>query len=503
MKKWWSISAILVGLILSLLVTYLTSTININVKYWTINADEVNSNSLIKQEVIDVLERPRIIRKLFYEDQLIGVIKDMDALNELLDKVNEERYKEDFPNSKAQLGEDVYIVEENSFFVYEDIDQEIANFVSENELFSIEVDKIEFSNGAFIYVKSIEEFEQARNLFLLNFISKEELELLLNNTLPPEAIEFGQSRAISIKVMETTRYSRGYASIDDILMDAEDYTEFLSYGYGVEKEYYLVEKFDTIEGVGSKNNGLSAQQVVTVNSSILKSVNQVLEEGTLLNVTYFHSPINVVVERENVVREIIYPDAPNYILDSSIRAGVYYTQSEEVLGFNKVIYKETYINGVLQEGSEVLSTETIKVPERATIIQGTMIVPGIGTGTFRYPIDNPIVTCRWFCYANHTAVDLQNNYDRYGPVYASDDGVVVVAGYHVINGNYIIIDHQNGYRTYYGHMLTEPYFKVGDVVIKGDIIGQIGQTGRATGPHVHFAIEYNGVRYDPCTYLGC
>jgi Membrane proteins related to metalloendopeptidases len=503
MKKGWTIVVVIVTLLLSLGVTYVTTTITASNKYWTIEADEVNSDSMIKQEVIDVLERPRIIRKLFYQNQLIGVINSMRGLNELLDQVNKERYQQDFPNAKAQLGEDVYIIEENSFFVYENIDEKIADFVSTNELFSIEVDKVEFSNGVYAYVKSIADFEAARDRYLLNFISQKELDSLLNGELPPEAEDFGESRAVSIKVMENTRYTKGYTSIENILTDDQEYIEFLSYGYGIEKEYYTVEKYDTVEGVGSKNNGLSAQQVVTINYPILTSVNQVLEEGMVLNVTYYQSPINVIVEKETVVKEIVYPGEPYYEEDPTLRQGLAVTKREEVLGYNKVVYKETYVNGVLQEGSEILSREEVKAPEKAIIVTGTKPMPGIGTGNFRYPIDNPIITCRWFCYANHTAIDVQNPYNRYGPVYAADDGVVAVVGYHVINGNYMWIDHQNGYRTYYGHMLTPPYFDVGIVVQKGDIIGQVGETGRATGPHVHFVIEYQGVRQDPCIYLGC
>jgi len=503
MKKAWVIGGVFVALIMSIAVTYLTSTINIGARYWTIDASEVNNDSEIKQEVIDVLDRPRVIKKLFYEDRQIGVIDDMDELNELLDAVNKNRYQQDFPNSKAQLGADVYIIEENSFFVYENKDHEIAEFVSDNELFSIEVDKVEFSNGAFIYVKDINEFEAARDRYLLNFISEQELELLLNNKLPPEVNEFGESRAIAIKVMETTRYSRGYTSIDNVLVDDKEYTEFLSYGYGVDKEYYVVQKYDTVEGVGAKNNGLSAQQIVTINYPTITSANQVLEEGTVLNVTYFRSPIRVVVERESVIREIVYPGEPEYRSDPNMRAGMTYIEKEEVLGHNRVVYKESYINGVLQEGAEMISNDPVKSAEHAIIVRGTMVVPGIGTGTFRYPVDNPNITCRWFCYANHTALDLTDRYQRYGPVYAADHGIVVQNSYHSINGNYIWIDHQNGYRTYYGHLLAPAYFEEGSSVQKGDVIGQIGQTGRATGPHVHFVIEHEGTRYDPCTYLGC
>ena len=70
--------------------------------------------------------------------------------------------------------------------------------------------------------------------------------------------------------------------------------------------------------------------------------------------------------------------------------------------------------------------------------------------------------------------------------------------------DYIIIDHNNGYETYYGHMNVPSPLQVGDVVDKGDVIGQIGMTGLATGPHTHFFIMYEGERYNPCDgFLPC
>jgi murein DD-endopeptidase MepM/ murein hydrolase activator NlpD len=67
-------------------------------------------------------------------------------------------------------------------------------------------------------------------------------------------------------------------------------------------------------------------------------------------------------------------------------------------------------------------------------------------------------------------------------------------------GNYVIIDHGNGYRTLYGHLSTI-YVGNGQTVRRGDRIGRMGSTGRSTGVHLHFEISRNGVRFDPLTIL--
>ena len=270
-----------------------------------------------------------------------------------------------------------------------------------------------------------------------------------------------------------------------------------------ERHYYTVKQYDTVEGVGAKNFGLSAEQIMNINSDIIKSTEQVLEAGTILNVTYFTSPIDIVVNKESVKKEEVYPEAAMLVEDPTVKQGVTETIQAEEPGSKNVLYDETWINGVLIKGIEVSSVITVQ-PIQEIIKVGTLVIPGIGTGTFRWPVDNPVITCRWGCYFNHRAIDIKNAYDRYGSLYAADRGKVEEIGYTGINGNYIIIDHGNGYETYYGHMNVPSPLSVGDVVDKGDVIGQIGKTGYATGPHVHFFIIYNGERRDPCDgFLPC
>ncbi|MPM84352.1 hypothetical protein SDC9_131423 [bioreactor metagenome] len=171
-------------------------------------------------------------------------------------------------------------------------------------------------------------------------------------------------------------------------------------------------------------------------------------------------------------------------------------------GSKNVYYQEVYVNGVLST-YQVLSEEITLEPIQEVVEYGTKIIPGVGSGSFRYPVDNVKITCHWYCYAGHTAIDVVNIYSRYGSVKAADRGTIEETGYTSINGYYVWINHNNGYRTYYGHMSRPCYFSEGVNVEKGEVIGQIGMTGKASGPHVHFVIEYNGVRYNPCRWLGC
>ena len=126
----------------------------------------------------------------------------------------------------------------------------------------------------------------------------------------------------------------------------------------------------------------------------------------------------------------------------------------------------------------------------------------VGTGSYRYPVDNAKITCGYGCYYGHEGVDIADAYDPWGDVYAADNGTVIESSYGPVNGNYIMIDHNNGYITYYGHMRLPSDLKVGDVVQKGQVIGHIGMTGQATGPHVHFYIKHNDEMLNACKVSG-
>ena len=82
------------------------------------------------------------------------------------------------------------------------------------------------------------------------------------------------------------------------------------------------------------------------------------------------------------------------------------------------------------------------------------------------------------------------------PIIASNDGVVVLAQNRFYSGNSIIIDHGQGVYTCYYH-LSEFKVKKGDFVTKGELIALSGDTGRITGPHLHFSARVGGVQVDP------
>ena len=98
----------------------------------------------------------------------------------------------------------------------------------------------------------------------------------------------------------------------------------------------------------------------------------------------------------------------------------------------------------------------------------------------------------------HTGLDIATNENT--KIYAVYDGVVVKANYHEINGNYIVLEHSNHLRTTYNHC-NKLLVKEGETVRKGDVIALVGQTGYATGNHLHFEVLLNSKYINPLYVL--
>jgi len=99
---------------------------------------------------------------------------------------------------------------------------------------------------------------------------------------------------------------------------------------------------------------------------------------------------------------------------------------------------------------------------------------------------------------HHTGMDIANRIGT--PVAASADGIVVQAGKNTSLGNFVAISHGYGVKTTYGH-LSETLVNAGQKVKRGTQIGLMGNTGRSTGPHLHYAVSVNGLNVNPEKYI--
>lgn len=95
---------------------------------------------------------------------------------------------------------------------------------------------------------------------------------------------------------------------------------------------------------------------------------------------------------------------------------------------------------------------------------------------------------------HHDGIDLAA--PRGAPIRAIAGGLVIYADPYAGYGNLIVVQHNNGFTSHYGHCETFRV-KTGERIAPGQVIGTVGSTGISTGPHLHFEIRFNGKTYDP------
>ena len=157
----------------------------------------------------------------------------------------------------------------------------------------------------------------------------------------------------------------------------------------------------------------------------------------------------------------------------------------------------------------VISSKVVKKPVQKVVVKGTAISLASATAKaeaksagFIRPMnkcDIKLITAFWGDGRGHKAIDLAG--DVGSPIFASKAGTVTFSGW---DGNYgyaVVIDHGNGYQTRYAHA-SALCVKKGQTVSQGQQVAKLGNTGRSTGPHLHFEILKNGSQVNPAPYIG-
>jgi len=229
------------------------------------------------------------------------------------------------------------------------------------------------------------------------------------------------------------------------------------------------------------------------------------------------------IETEETIANKIYKiskDYPNNIKfnvkyleekNIEINPGTIIIPTEEMfIGESKVIEGEAGLRKqvveVMSKNREITLTKVVKdniVKEEVNkkIYRGTKNPYDYGIAFLNKPTRGGYLTSsygeRWNSF--HKGIDIGGTIGD--DVLVALDGEVTYAEFN--NGGYgnlIIVKHDNDMTTYYGH-LDKLYVKVGDLVKKGDIIGELGNTGFSTGPHLHFELRVNNNPVDPYDYI--
>lgn len=233
------------------------------------------------------------------------------------------------------------------------------------------------------------------------------------------------------------------------------------------------------------NDGLNSKKLKVGSGVIIKQNAPILTVKITELVTY-DKTIKYGVEKQN---------------SKDIYEGYTRIQQKGADGLSEVTSRIVSVNGEAIEETNLVTTVK-KEPVKEIILVGTKErPPTIGSGKYDWPLKDGFrktsgFGARWG--SQHKGVDLACPVGT--NVYAADGGTVIKAGYFGTYGNVVIIDHQNGQETRYAHN-SKLLVKAGDKVFKGQHISESGNTGRSTGPHLHFEIRIGGTPVNPYKYL--
>jgi len=323
--------------------------------------------------------------------------------------------------------------------------------------------------------------------------NKEALEALLEQVKLPYLNENTES----ISFLEPVEIREGYlpnesiCNLGDIVLKINETKEG--------EVTHTVEKGETWGQIAQDYN-VTSQELEALNPGF--DIDR-LQIGDMLTISNAVPYLTIQVTQWEYYQAEI-PFEVEYIDDSSMWEGDTSVVKKGVYGLADTTALVTYVNSE-ETKREIKEQTVISEPEAAVYRRGTAPRPSWApTGSFRWPTNGNISSYYgWRSIFGgrsfHGGLDI---YNRAGTdIVAADGGVVVTAGWN--GGGYgylVVIDHQNGYQTYYGHN-SKILVSVGEKVHKGQHIAEMGATGRVTGTHCHFEVRYNGERQNPLNYL--
>lgn len=179
-------------------------------------------------------------------------------------------------------------------------------------------------------------------------------------------------------------------------------------------------------------------------------------------------------------------------------------------GLEEIVSEVTYIDGYETERT-VISKTTLQEPVTAKIVVGSLTssqynFSGSGTastesnvGGYIWPVNGGYISCPIWGYSGHTGTDIAAPAGT--TIWASKGGTVAYAGWSNGYGYNVLINHGDGTKTRYAHCSSLAVY-TGQQVSQGQVVGYVGQTGRASGNHCHFEIISNGTFLDARNYIG-
>ena len=330
-------------------------------------------------------------------------------------------------------------------------------------------------------IKEMQEKIDASNNYI-NELSKKIEELKKHIKEIEEDIEL---KIELLKEALVSLYKAGDASALDIIVGSKDFSDFL------DKADIIKSVSDTVQKIIDELNEQSA---------LLEQEKATIED------------IKKKQEEEKAKLEIDRQELQKLFEESEKLLAQY--QESEKQAKREIDENDAEIKAINAQIERYYEEQRRKEEEAKNKNKKTESSSVVNTGAFLWPVPgfHRISSDFYDCVnrsSMHRAIDIAGGGIYGANIVSAGDGKVILLNRNVDSrgqggggyGKYVVIDHGNGRSTLYGHM-SGVAVSVGQKVSKGQVIGQVGNTGFSTGPHLHFEFRENGVKKNPVDYVG-
>ena len=431
------------------------------------------------------------IYHVYLTDDYIGSVDDQSIIEQhISDKLESMNHSDD--NYTYGYEQELLFIPERVFYTNLNIDQ-VLEVLDQELIIDIQATTVQFGDNILGHFASTAEAEQAIFDYKNLYVDEDTLNRLADEADDQIELEIGESIITDVALSEEVTFFESIVSKTDLLT-VKEAVRLLEKGT-LEDMIHQVAAGDTLYAIGERYN-LSEQQLFDLNAEL--DINGVLQLDQEINVTDYVPLVNVVVFEEERKEEVIKAEKKTEQTDELYLGETKRKQVGED-GKKELHLAIEKVNGKVVE-REVLSENIIKEVQHEITLEGTKVIPSRGTGDFAWPAVGGYISShygpRWG--SHHNGIDIARPTNR--NIIATDNGVVETVTSHSGYGNYIVINHNNGYKTLYAH-LSSMDVSVGDTVPQGTKIGVMGTTGRSTGVHLHFEVIKDGSKIDPMNVL--
>lgn len=310
---------------------------------------------------------------------------------------------------------------------------------------------------------------------------------------------------INVKFAREVEFQLGIFPTESIV-PFDKLMETITSSYVMQQILYFAQAGEFPSDIAAKN-GLSLEKLMALNEGI-DFPYEVPFSGDVTLVVAENEPLLRIKIFKQVTETRVVPYDTITIRDDTQSTNTVIPLKPGVPGKEIVTLEKEYKDG-REISSVVIARQVTEQPQNREILVGTKNSgqgSGVGGSTLLWPVGRgfQFVSRGYRVWQSHYAIDFACQVGT--EIYAAADGKIIAAGYGGELGWYIHMQHPNGLQTQYAHC-SELIRAAGDIVKRGDVIAYSGNTGKSTGPHLHFAVSIGDVnsyatRVDPAELLG-